>query len=114
MITQLPAATLQLPDHAAAAATAPLPRPEPPLVTVTEGAADLYADLLECDGDGEGGVLLKTQLTEVRGGAKSVGVRLRRCMQALSCTLAPLLPRLPPCAHRLQLTRSLLCPDTHS
>ncbi len=37
--------------------------PEPPLVKVADGAADLYADLFSTDGAGD--TLLKTQVAEV-------------------------------------------------
>jgi hypothetical protein len=39
--------------------------PEPPLVKIADGAADLYADLFDSSGDGSGGLLLKTQVAEV-------------------------------------------------
>lgn len=46
-------------------ATAPSSRvPEPPLVTVAPGAADLYADLFSGEGS-SGGTLLKTQVAEL-------------------------------------------------
>ena len=50
---------------AAAGAAAGGGAPDPPLVKVADGAADLYADLFGGGDDGSGGVLLKTQVAEV-------------------------------------------------
>lgn len=65
--------------------------PEPPLVTVSPGAADLYADLFE-GGEGEGGTLLRTQVAELSdrvGRQEALIAELRAQVAALTEEVRP-------------------------
>lgn len=82
--SQAPAPAIAAPA-ATAAAIAPA-GPEPPLVTVPPGAADLYSDLFGNGNDGAG-TLLKTQVAEV----SKRGWRPREGFRCVPLVLLPIL-----------------------